>query len=78
MDCAREVMREHCYWPIVSDLINVLAHSSIVKIFTRDTPLLQFWFELLAYFQGIVMTCFLGRLHVFCVIFWGEKLLFCG
>ena len=53
VDCSRDVMKEHCYWPIVSDLINILAHKSVAKVFVENETLLIFWFELMAYFQGI-------------------------
>ena len=52
VDCSRDVFREHCYWPIVSDLINILAHKSVARAVFDDQRLLLFWFELLAYFQG--------------------------
>jgi hypothetical protein len=31
VDCANIAMKEHCYWPIVSDLINLLSHKTITK-----------------------------------------------
>ena len=52
VDCAHAVLREHCYWPIVSDLINVLSHKPIAHKFMENDTLLQFWFELISYFQG--------------------------
>ena len=52
VDCANGTMKEHCYWPIVSDLINVLSHKSVAHKFLSDCKLLEIWFELIAYFQG--------------------------
>ena len=52
VDCSREVLKEHCYWPIVSDFINILSHKSVAKHFLTEQKLLRFWFELIAYFQG--------------------------
>lgn len=26
VDCANPVMKDHCYWPLVSDLNNILSH----------------------------------------------------
>lgn len=53
VDCEKDTLREHCYWPIVSDLINVLSHKPVAHTFLSDEKLLKFWFELVAYFQGV-------------------------
>jgi hypothetical protein len=52
VDCARNVMREHCYWPLVSDLNNVLSHRSVAVKFMSDDSLLEMWFAFLSMFQG--------------------------
>ena len=52
VDCAQDVLKVHCYWPIVSDLINILPHRPIAYKFMADEKLLNFWFELVSYFQG--------------------------
>lgn len=46
-------MKEHCYWPLVSDLNNVLSHKQIAVKFMQDDHLLDSWFSYLAMFQGM-------------------------
>ncbi|KAK3103122.1 hypothetical protein FSP39_016629 [Pinctada imbricata] len=53
VDCSKEMMKEHCYWPIVSDLINLLSHKRIAHIFLSDPKLVDMWLDLLSYFQGM-------------------------
>ncbi len=52
LDCSKDLMRDHCYWPVVSDLINVLSHRSVAHSFMRDERLLQFWLEIMSGLQG--------------------------
>lgn len=52
VDCARPVMETHCYWPLVSDLNNVLSHRPVALKFMADDSLLEMWFSLLSMFQG--------------------------
>ncbi|XP_053987373.1 E3 ubiquitin-protein ligase Ubr3 [Hylaeus volcanicus] len=53
VDCGRQVMKEHCYWPLVSDLNNVLSHKPVAVRFMSDNTLLEMWFEFLSMFQGM-------------------------
>ncbi|XP_060602002.1 E3 ubiquitin-protein ligase UBR3-like, partial [Ruditapes philippinarum] len=53
VDCSHEAMKEHCYWPIISDLINLLSHKEIAHQFLSDSKLVSMWLELLSYFQGM-------------------------
>ncbi|XP_014216341.1 E3 ubiquitin-protein ligase Ubr3 [Copidosoma floridanum] len=53
VDCGRQVMKEHCYWPLVSDLNNVLSHKPVAQRFMSDDTLLEMWFDFLAMFQGM-------------------------
>ncbi|KAJ8313482.1 hypothetical protein KUTeg_008043 [Tegillarca granosa] len=53
VDCGNEAMKDHCYWPIVSDLINLLSHREIAHQFLADNRLITMWIELLSYFQGM-------------------------
>jgi len=53
VDCAEHVMKDHCYWPLVSDLNNVLSHPPIAYRFMRDEKLLNMWFDFLSMFQGM-------------------------
>jgi E3 ubiquitin-protein ligase UBR3 len=52
VDCGRQVMKEHCYWPLVSDLNNVLSHKPVAQRFMNDIALLEMWFDFLSMFQG--------------------------
>lgn len=52
IDCARRVMKEHCYWPLVSDFNNVLSHRSVALVFLRDDTLINMWFQFLSMLQG--------------------------
>lgn len=53
IDCAKRVMKEHCYWPLVSDFNNVLSHESVALVFLRDDNLIEMWFEFLSMLQGM-------------------------
>ncbi|XP_057658362.1 E3 ubiquitin-protein ligase Ubr3 isoform X2 [Diorhabda carinulata] len=53
VDCAKPVMKDHCYWPLVSDLKNVLSHRPVALKFMSDDGLLEMWFAFLAMFQGM-------------------------
>ncbi|XP_031787991.1 E3 ubiquitin-protein ligase Ubr3 isoform X1 [Nasonia vitripennis] len=53
VDCGRQVMKEHCYWPLVSDLNNVLSHKPVAQRFMNDDTLLEMWFDFLSMFQGM-------------------------
>ena len=55
LDCSKDLMRDHCYWPFVSDLINVLSHKPVAYQFMVDERLLQLWFEITSCLQG--MNC---------------------
>ena len=41
------------YWPLVSDLNNVLSHPPIAYRFMQDEKLLHMWFDFLSMFQGM-------------------------
>ncbi|XP_071532346.1 E3 ubiquitin-protein ligase Ubr3 isoform X3 [Panulirus ornatus] len=53
VNCADHVMKNHCYWPLVSDLNNVLSHKPIAIKFMSDPRLIQEWFSFLSMFQGM-------------------------
>ena len=52
VDCSKHVMRDHCYWPLVSDLSNLLSHRPVALQFLSDDSLLEMWFSFLSMFQG--------------------------
>uniref|UniRef100_T1JNI2 E3 ubiquitin-protein ligase n=1 Tax=Strigamia maritima TaxID=126957 RepID=T1JNI2_STRMM len=53
VDCSRDIMKDHCYWPLVSDLNNVLSHRPVALKFMGDSTLLDLWFTFLSLFQGM-------------------------
>ncbi|XP_032517089.2 E3 ubiquitin-protein ligase Ubr3 [Danaus plexippus] len=53
IDCTKRVMKEHCYWPLVSDFNNVLSHKSVALMFLQDDSLVDMWFEFLSMLQGM-------------------------
>ncbi|XP_072397284.1 E3 ubiquitin-protein ligase Ubr3 [Diabrotica undecimpunctata] len=61
VDCAKPVMKDHCYWPLVSDLKNVLSHRPVALKFMSDDDLLERWFVFLSMFQ--VMNVNQRELH---------------
>lgn len=46
-------MKDHCYWPLVSDFNNVLSHESVALVFLRDDKLVEMWFQFLFMLQGM-------------------------
>lgn len=53
VNCEHEIMKDHCYWPVVSDLINVLSHRRIAHKFLGDPQLVELWLDLLNDMQGM-------------------------
>lgn len=53
IDCTRQVMKDHCYWPLVSDFNNVLSHESVALVFLQDDNLIDMWFQFLSMLQGM-------------------------
>ncbi|XP_047503172.1 E3 ubiquitin-protein ligase Ubr3 [Pieris napi] len=53
IDCTERLMKEHCYWPLVSDFNNVLSHRSVALLFLQDDALVDMWFDFLATLQGM-------------------------
>jgi len=53
VNCGHNIMKEHRYWPLVSDLNNVLSHRPIAIKFMSDDNLLEMWFAFLSMFQGM-------------------------
>ena len=64
VDCSKHVMRDHCYWPLVSDLNNVLSHPPIAFRFMGDNTLLTMWFDFLKMFQGMNLNVRISGHHV--------------
>ncbi|KAK6165726.1 hypothetical protein SNE40_022591 [Patella caerulea] len=53
VDCSNEIMKDHCYWSIVTDFINLLSHRRITLKFLEDEELVTLWVEMLSYLQGM-------------------------
>ena len=53
VDCANSVLKDHSYWPLVSDLINLFSHRDVALYFMSDTLLLTHWANIMACFQGL-------------------------
>lgn len=53
-------MKEHCYWPLVSDFNNVLSHKSVALVFLRDDALIDMWFQFLSMLQGMLIFTFIS------------------
>ncbi|XP_019758460.2 E3 ubiquitin-protein ligase Ubr3 isoform X2 [Dendroctonus ponderosae] len=64
VDCTTSVMKDHCYWPLVSDLNNVLSHRPIALKFMSDDTLLEMWFSFLSMYQGMNLNQKLVGPHV--------------
>lgn len=61
IDCAKKVMKEHCYWPLVSDFNNVLSHEAVAFEFLQDDCLIEMWFEFLSMLQGKILRFFFAE-----------------
>ena len=53
VSCDNQILKDHWYWPIISDLNNLLTHRSVAFMFMNDVMLVDFWFELIMAFQGM-------------------------
>lgn len=51
--CDHYIMRRHSYWPLVSDLNNILTHYPVAQLFMSDSALLESWLEFIMNFQGM-------------------------
>ncbi|XP_065665179.1 E3 ubiquitin-protein ligase UBR3 isoform X4 [Hydra vulgaris] len=53
VDCGNKILKEHCYWPIASDLTNILSHLSIAKVFLESNDCLSKWFYFVKMLVGM-------------------------
>ena len=54
VNLAEVIMKEHNYWPIVSDFCTgILSRPPIARRFLEDETLLKIWFEIVFKFQGM-------------------------
>ncbi|XP_033103209.1 E3 ubiquitin-protein ligase UBR3-like isoform X2 [Anneissia japonica] len=53
VSCSNPVIRNHCYWPIISDITNLMSHKSCVEVFFRSPDLIRMWTSLLLTLTGM-------------------------
>ena len=41
VSCSSDMMRTNVYWPVVSDLVNILGHENVAKLLLNNLDLLQ-------------------------------------
>lgn len=52
VNCESRALKNHCYWPIVSDFINVLSHKSIAEMFMQNDDLIRQWMKFIELLTG--------------------------
>lgn len=52
LNCSNEIIKDHCFWPLISDLVNIISHKPVAMMFMEDSILLDVWFELISFLQG--------------------------
>lgn len=57
-------MKEHCFWPIISDFINVLSHRPAALIFMTDDILMSFWMAFVSKIQAVNINRRETKTHV--------------
>lgn len=53
INCDHYIMKTHAFWPVVSDLTNLLVHTQIARIFMESPELLDLWLQFMMDFQGM-------------------------
>ncbi|XP_068671556.1 E3 ubiquitin-protein ligase ubr3-like isoform X2 [Montipora foliosa] len=53
VNCQDRALVNHCYWPIVSDFINVLSHKTIAEMFMQNTDLIKLWMKFIGHLTGM-------------------------
>ncbi|XP_078377169.1 E3 ubiquitin-protein ligase ubr3-like isoform X1 [Oculina patagonica] len=53
VNCESRALKNHCYWPIVSDFINVLSHKSIAEMFMQNNDLIRQWMKFIEHLTGM-------------------------
>ena len=52
LNCSNKIIKDHCFWPLISDLMNIISHKPVALMFMEDSILLDVWFELISFLQG--------------------------
>jgi len=53
VDCESRALSNHCYWPIVSDFINVLSHKTVAEMFMLNPDLIKQWMKFIGHLTGM-------------------------
>ena len=53
VNCDNKILSGHCYWPIASDLTNILSHQSVAKIFLETGDCLNWWMRFVSMLTGL-------------------------
>ena len=53
VNCEHDIIRNHRYWPVVSDFHNLLSHSKISRYFLQEPALIRRWMGILIHFTGM-------------------------
>ena len=53
VDVSQDVVTKHCYWPIFSDFLNLMAHQSVVKYFFSRTALVEKYSSIVECFSAM-------------------------
>ena len=62
--CDHHVMKKHFYWPLVSDLNNILTHRRVALMFIRNRELFELWLGFVLDFQGMNLNTRELMVHV--------------
>lgn len=62
--CDHHVMKKHFYWPLVSDLNNILTHRRVALMFIRNRELFELWLGFVLDFQGMNLNTRELMMHV--------------
>jgi len=78
VNCESRALKNHCYWPIVSDFINVLSHKSIAEMFMQNNDLIRQWMKFIEHLTGMNLNSrrLLSHIeyepHTYCEAFYVE------
>ncbi|XP_048579140.1 E3 ubiquitin-protein ligase ubr3 isoform X3 [Nematostella vectensis] len=56
VNCDNRALSHHCYWPIVSDFINILSHKTVAEMFMKNHDLIKQWMTFIQYLTGMNTT----------------------
>lgn len=62
--CDHHVMKKHFYWPLVSDLNNILTHRRVALMFIKNKELFELWLGFILDFMGMNLNIRELLMHV--------------